>query len=245
MSQYRKSAVNRVDSQVEFDPALGYSTRETWVGTPAGLKALAEAFRSAGHRCSWSTREGQSSLEVLIGGLNDGNAETPTDRWELTTEMAQVSIWSHPTIASDAQTGTTAVKKIIEDAVKNGSDLPEANQSAMEQKVYQLLTRGVEAYEEKRFALSRVRSISFNYADSVRWDALEKVYTTDALINEFLVPSAVAARLPITPTTAPENTTWGWRLRDDSRAFIVATNRVEEQKRFIFAAWSDVIYHIV
>lgn len=115
-------------------------------------------------------------------------------------------------------------------------------------KIYVKLLRGEDSFDSTTVVLKRSRVISASYAQRSVVQAIEKVYTTAKLITTFSVPNSIAALLPADPTDAtlkPPGTTWGWKTRRDTSQIIVAVNKLQEVKDWIFAAWDNDLYEIV
>lgn len=115
-------------------------------------------------------------------------------------------------------------------------------------RIYQKLLRGTDTFEKRLTTLRLTRVVSANYAQRTTVDPIEKVYTTARLITDFAVPQNVARLLPADPTDSlllPPYSTWGWKLRQDGDQIIVAANKVQETRDWIFAAWDNDLYEIV
>lgn len=111
-----------------------------------------------------------------------------------------------------------------------------------EQALFELFSRGAEAYESPRFVVTRSRVIPVGYAQPAEVSATELIYTTGQLIATFGVPQGFRQKLPITGPTTPSNTMWGWRVRANDSQFHPSVNKVEERMEWAFAAWSTLLY---
>lgn len=114
-----------------------------------------------------------------------------------------------------------------------------------EEQIYDLYARGAEAHEIKRFVVRRRRTFSPDFAAKSLCNALEKIYTTSALIRAFAIPDVFAALLPADPGFVPTGTAWAWKERQDNLVYSPATNKIEETKDWVFAAWSTLLYELV
>lgn len=241
-------SVVRTSLETVFDPKSGNMVQETWEGTYHGVIAMEAAFRAIGCRCTKTQNGPHWKLVVQLGGEQNGVTEVPVDTWNVKTEMVEVSIWSHPTVETFMKTfaNRAAAKKDILDAVNQGMALNAVlGAIPMAVHVYNLLTRGVEAYEVKRPVAYRTRSYSPRYASRLSIDPIEKFYSTAMLWTAFSVPVVDRVLFPSNPTDKPDNTEWGWRIREQDCQFMPAIGKYEERQTWTFAAWSTLLYTYV
>lgn len=244
-----------------FDPQRGWELTDTYKGTEQAMRSARDALTMLGLKCRlirnegtpvWELQATKPSIDLAQGGSGT-TQETPVEKWELKTEMVQLPIWNHPAISGAMDrysiNGAAVFKKIITDAVKNGTAIPVEfflelipTDQAIVQSVYNLLVRGVEAYEVKRHTLHRTKSYSAVYTERATVNATEIYYMTDQLKFAFGVPLLIGSKLPADPLTKPSGTNWGWRMRTNSQTFTRGTNKVEEITDWIFAAWSTFLY---
>lgn len=98
-----------------FDPALGVSWRQEWVGTADAIAAKRAAALVAGWRVTRHKEGDQDFLTIvtpdpaLVG--EDPAAEVPVDVYELSTEFASAEIWTNPKILSFALGGGLTTEK--------------------------------------------------------------------------------------------------------------------------------------
>jgi hypothetical protein len=243
----------------EFDPQAGFVYVQRYNGSEAAVRALETGF-IAGRARTRIVQDGPHYiLEVRTAAPQDGSVELPIDKWEFDTDFVQDPIWSGPKIiAAAAAFGATQnpvltaddVIKQWRDDFKTKSDaktLPK-DTGFTGDKLHLYVSnvvRGQEAIEVERAILTRVRSFSATYAGQVILDAVPKVYTTGSLISLFAIPPAIANRLPGNPAYTPLYTAWGWKKRKDSSEFILAINKVQETKDFVFAAWDTLSHDII
>ena len=190
---------------------------------------------------------------------NPGVEETPVDSWEIDSEYVQENFWSSQRVIALAQASADTTggdlastlsfwRSQVEATLKeNPQPTPEAAGfiGPNERELYRLRYFGVTATEVRRIILRRVRTVSLSYANQVILDAVEKVWLTSALARDFALPNAIVNRLPTDPDNKPTNSAWGWKLRSDQSRLILRLNRVEEQKSWTFAAWSQTLYEFV
>ncbi len=281
MSEVLQGAVlTRIYSDLVLDPKYGPSTREVWQGKRSSLLALSAAYSAAGFRVEYSDNEGIGQLTVTLPQGNDPTqTETPSDTWEIITEMDQQSVWNNKRVFQQASLdplGAIAAIAYWRQKIQNalvgkyalaGTGEPlqyaEFNPDSREPltpaqagisatlhpflyKMYAKFLRGEESFEFRRTTLRLSRVVTSNYAGRAVVDPIEKIYTTAKLKSTFTVPDSVFRLLPINPAgTIPDNTAWSWKLRQDGYQIVLSTNKVQETKDWIFAAWDTDIYELV
>lgn len=251
----------RYGIEYEFDPTTGDQTTESWRGTRPAIVSLARAFARNGYRVRTSNSGPVWEMQLRYGREVSQAVEVPIDTYGFDTEEAQVSIFAFPTAVEEAnRDGNPAnYRRLIEDAVKNGTPNPYNNDLAnfpFSQVLHIDLSRGIEAYPIRRLVLSRNRTYSIGYG--IRTGATETmkrvvlnaspvVYTTTALVRDFAIPKVIADQLPPNPPAeqTPVGTQWAWYLRGDSSRVIPALAKVEEQRQWVFAAWTAPYYTVV
>lgn len=242
------SSIKLVRTRRTFDPQSGWATIEEWEGSRNACTNKQSEYAAVNVRSDLSHDGPHWRLTVTIGEIQrtGGEEEVPVDTWEVDTEWVQNSIYENSNVLDAAGSVSTLAqwRKEIERAMKK--DAPALDTQTPTNKVYLFnhIVRGVEAYESKRIVLSRVRTISVGYAGQFTCDAVDKIYTTGRLINDFLVPAAIASRLPADPSYTPDNSAWSWKQRRASSKFQLRMNKVEEVFDFVFAAWSVLLYDL-
>lgn len=208
-------------------------------GTQANLLPLATNLSLKGARVTLELNAGKSTLSALWGfnpGDNpeDGSTapntgEQPVDRFELTKEPEQISIFSLPKVIAEAKTfqgsppssssskttttstGAAAYKYILETAAKNGESMPLIPSGISDYPLYPMagyiwenyLTKGVTHWDGWRPVVRRTREYSLTYDLNTPTDKVSMttpVYTRDKLISEFGIPPNFANRIPLDPT---------------------------------------------
>jgi len=258
-----------VSREFTFDPKYGYAWQLTYKGAGGPIEGAAYGFNVIGLRTTVTQNEAVWTLVVVYPTDPGGAAEIPLDVWNLSTEFAQIDIWSNPLLISKlcgaftagspsaaqalmelAEDDVADLKDVIKDLLKKNSHggpvaPSESELELVDLEIYKLILRGTEAYEQKRPILSRRRTISITYAAPLIIDEVEKFYSTAALIALFAVPARVASKLPANPTTKPSSTQWGWRLRKQESTLVPRINKDEEVTDWIFAAWSTLLYQYI
>jgi hypothetical protein len=110
--------------------------------------------------------------------------------------------------------------------------------------IYKLLLLGADSYEIERLVVTRSRTFSIAYASRVQMLETPRIYSTASLIAAEFIPAVIAAQLPGTPSSKPENTAWAWKVRQD-RSEISSNGKVEEVRDWVFAPWSTLLYQLV
>lgn len=165
------------------------------------------------------------------------------DRWEISTESTEKSLFELPAIVTAAEgydaalvDGEKTFKQECEDAVNTKAALIEAEPNAYE--VIRHLRAGVTGWQVDLVTLRRTRKIelgtAFNYGISLDTGLL--IYST-AQLN---VPNDVAFALPATPSDISDLFTWGWRKR--SQRVEIVGQFVEQTVELLFAPWSTLAY---
>jgi len=260
----------RIKRSVEFsyDPVAGRSQREVWTGTQRAMQSLAATYEQAKVKCLLSFDQGQVTLSTEWTSIQDPAGEVPSDRYEFSNEFTQESIWksywlfaaasaSAPT--ADPLTTIAAWRSQCEDSLKsdtNGGPVAPASTgfTGSQLLIYTGLVLSGDTYERDRLVLSRVRTVSQQYANQVLPAALPNIYTTDKLVSTFAIPSDIAARLPSDPSASISGLTaklyaagliWGWRKRRETSIIIKHNSRVEEVMDWVFDMWPIPYYNIV
>lgn len=255
-----------VEDGYDYGPD-GESYFEVWRGTRAQALAKASALRLAGFRVQrrkWSGPgyqvTGTISLAPVAGG--GSGSETPVDRWRITTQLAQLDMRSNPKLlaAFRAFVAEEYIESQLNINIQTADNLlasggsvndvgpsspPNPAADALGRKLFNLRARGTQSYELKRPVLTRIRTVSTNYANQFIMEAQPKVYTTAALIRDFGLPATIQQRLPATPNEAPSDTVWAWLWQQQDSDTIPSLGRVEEMDSWVFAAWSTVLYDVV
>jgi len=226
----------------DFDPAIGYTNVRLYEGDEESLVSMAAGFNSKGWKSTVYHHAGPvHRMRVQIAKVPLSEIETPVDTFGWDTELAQESIFSNPQVLAAAGSDDEIArwKASYKEPLKE-SKLPSTltTFSAEQLELYTLLLRGQEAVEVERLVLRRTRTFTLRYPQPIRLTSVPEIYTSSALISAFDIPGSVAAQFPATPGTTPQYTVWGWKKRRDSSNILVAQGRVEENKDWVFAAWS-------
>ena len=234
----------------EFDPVIGDRTVQTWEGDEEDLQAQATLFRQQGFRARVYQYGGPVyRMQVSLPDDGGGTGTPPqVDTWERITETAQEDIRNNPLLVA-AVTATVpdnlksaamnAFYKDFKQKIRDGNNQVTFGEPAL-QAFFDLLSRGTDAHEVRRTVLRRRRSLPLTYLAQSEVLAVERIYSTAALVNAYQVPQAIASKLPVAGDITPSNTAWGWKERADTST--ITGLKVEELKEFVFAAWSTALY---
>lgn len=238
------------DRMTDWDPKFGASTVDVYTGDELTCIAQAAQFNKQGVRATTRPLQGpEHELRVYWPDGRDGR-KIFVETWERVTEWAMVDIRNNPKLIKAAGTSETLARwyKEAKTAVKDGVAMTGTIDPA-HQGLYDLLARGTEVYELKRFVLRRRRTFPPKDAAGSRMDAVETCYTTATLISSFGVPPIISNRLPANPSLdyTPSGTAWAWKSRVDETRAVLARNagRADEVLDFVFAAWSTWLYDVV
>jgi len=119
-----------------------------------------------------------------------------------------------------------------------------ASTVAFMNEIYSLTLRGMTSISQEWPVLRWSRSYSINYLLRRRIPILPPVYTTAALVRDFLIPVTVAAQLPVNPTTKPPFTVYAWRERGRDTD-IDWYGKVLDVAEWVFAAWPTTFYSLI
>lgn len=264
VAQIGTPGATMVESGRDFDPTNGYTYWSKYEGNEQSIYGLEAAFAAAGNKVRVSRDGPVFMLEVRYGAPANGQQEVPQDKWNFDIDFVNVSIWSAPDVISAAATAASETNALSGDtftaddfinywrrAIKDkmGEPTPDsADESGFAEplkEIYANIVRGQEAFEVERPVLTRVRTISVSYAGAVVLEAKPVFYSTAKLIALFNLPASIAGRLPANPAFTPDYTQWGWKKRKDTSEFVLALNKVQEVKDWVFAAWSTLTYEFV
>lgn len=206
--------------------------------------------------------EGLVSLRVEMTGIDRDADDTASDRYEISSEFIQESIWSNPQVIAAAKAVGEAASPDVDEmtilagwrddieaaliAGENGGpqDPADTGFTGSKLQLYNLFVRGAQAYETERPVLVRTRTIPISYSNQFTMEAVPSVYSTARLGILYSLPNEIIARLPTAPTTAPSGTQWAWKRRRLSSSY-TANGRVEETVDWVFAAWDTLLYTYV
>lgn len=172
------------------------------------------------------------------------NTEQPQDRYEISTEAQDKSIFEHPSAIQAAaeydneltSDGAETWREVAEKAV---SENVIGATSGVIGSVIRHLRAGVTGWQIDFIVLRRFRQVALGYAAAagkITLDDGQFIYTT-AQLN---LPDAVYFNLPDTPAVPSADYSWGWRKRGQ-RVEIVG-NFAEQTVELVFAPWSTFLY---
>jgi len=110
--------------------------------------------------------------------------------------------------------------------------------------IFQII-RETDSIEFKRPVLTRNRTLPVGSTNQAPLVGSPLVYTTAALIADtsIAMPAEVIARITnveVGIQTAPPNTRWGWKLRQDNAEMMIGFGKYIECKDWVFDRWSTI-----
>lgn len=275
---------NRVSKQIVTNQPSGTQWQLVHEGVWNNIVSLAGNFYNKGARCTVELKGGVCRLTSLWGSdpgdspedaPNPATAETPQDRFELTWEPEQISIFNLPQVIREAEgfqsskvtgsattsgavyNGPARYKYLLETAAKNGEDNPlDADVFPVADYIWKnYLSKGVESWEGVRPVVRRIREYSLTYdinKPTSQVQTTTPVYSRAKLIQTFAIPANFANQIPLDPTGLPAHQPafqkayiWGWRFRSYSYGYDVGTRKVVESSEWDFAEWSRGLYTVI
>lgn len=211
----------------------------TWAGSQAGIFGLANELEAQNIAYQTYQNGPVFTLSARVAWTNPDEVEP--DRYEITTESADKSIFEFPDVITDAETfdaalatGALTYRKRAEDAVNEDDVGP----TVLFGTVVRHLKAGVTGWQVDFLTLRRFRRLNLEYAYGAGKFSLDDgsyIFTT-AQLN---LPSNVAFSLPVTPDGTTDFS-WGWRKRGQ-RVEIIG-NQAEQTVELVFAPWSTLFY---
>jgi hypothetical protein len=239
-----------VSEEPVFDAETGVGQfDQTFVGSKAIIFGLARSFEE--DRITYRVSNNGPIYSIVARVPNSGVINP--DRYEISTESQDKSIFEHPDIIFDAADYDEAVgsglqyyRDLCERSVHESQEIATSNfsdpatQNARMQTVIRHLKNGATGYQVDFIVLRRFRQVDFLYGNAAsgqfNLDTGIFIYSTDQL----MLPSAVAFRLPTTPAAPSSDYSWGWKRRGQ-RVEIVGS-LVEQTVELVFAPWSTLLY---
>ena len=217
-----------------------YAFEYEYRGTEGAIRGLEPQLRA--RNLSYRvTHDGPVWSLVVNQPLQD--IEEDLDRWEVSTESVEKSLFELPAVVLDAEDydadiedGEQTYRQACEEAVNQKAALIEARPNAYE--VIRHLRAGVTGWQMDLVSLRRTRRMEQYQAVGYRLnlDTGLYVYST-AQLN---LPAAVAFAVPSTPADISDLFTWGWRKR--SQRVELVGSYVEQTVELLFAPWSTLAY---
>lgn len=239
---------NRVSKQIVTNQPAGTQWQLVHEGVWNNIVSLAGNFYNKGARCTVELKGGVCRLTSLWGSdpgdspedaSNPAAAETPQDRFELTWEPEQISVFNLPQVIREAEKfvsvmavdpvtgkpgvltndGAAAYKYVLETAARNGSPNPiDTVSNPVADFIWRnYLSKGVEYWEGARPIVRRIREYSLTYDINKPTSQVQMttpVYSRAKLIQTFAIPANFANQIPLDPTNLPPHNT------DNQKAYI-------------------------
>lgn len=229
-----------VSDEPFFDAETGikYFDR-TWAGSQAAVFGLAQDLEN--QNISYQTFQGGPVYTITARVPWTLPDEIEPDRYEITTEAADKSIFEFPTVIDDAEAydaaladGALTYRKRVEEAV-NEEDI---GPTSTFQSVVRHLKAGVTGWQIDFLTLRRFRRVNLAYAYAAGKFNLSDgslIYST----GQLNLPASVAFSLPTTPAGTTDFE-WGWRKR--GQRVDILGNFAEQTVELVFAPWSTFLY---
>lgn len=216
-SSFSSVGYTLVSARPVVDQANGPSWEVRYVGTPAGITALATSLQSSGARTAIETRDGQSSLTAYWVRDPDlaAASETAFDRWSIVWEETQESHFADPAAIIEAEAYGPAYRNVIESAVNDGEDITlDSATYPIAHRIQRLLESKIETKPRFHPFLRRQRTYSLSYTGTpYRVNVQGIVYTRASLVSTFGIVDPLLSRIPLDPTeTLPTGFVYGWYL---------------------------------
>jgi hypothetical protein len=107
----------KLSGQSNFDPTLGWTFAEEWVGTEAAVDAFLETIDPS-VRITRTVRDGQHYVTLqTVTPESGGVTEVPVDSYEMSTEYETVDVWGNPKIQAGTLLNQTTQIRQHEDCV--------------------------------------------------------------------------------------------------------------------------------
>lgn len=241
-AQWKGSALVVLVSEEPFsDPATGLKyVDRIWAGRQAEIQGFANDLEEAGIGYQISASPPIFSVSARVP-ISDPVTEV-LDRYEVTTEALDKSVFDHPlviadSVAYDAALADSAVtyRQRAEEAVA----AVDVGPTETFQRVVRHLRSGVTGYQIDFLVLRRFRQIDLSFAfagGKMNLSDGSFIYST----GQLNLPSNVAFTLPATPSDPSDDFSWGWRLR--GQRIELQGNYAEQIVELVFAPWSTLLY---
>lgn len=233
----------------EYLPDEGFFWVYYMDGTPKDIYSEAATLTSIGYDV-WTSRSGP--YVRLTARRNRSSAfGNQIDRWTVSSEILEKDLFSMPeaiTEMSAFTAGRAYYQRGIRNALKDESNLDtqfSAGTTPIAYKILEELRRGVEVFEHEYTILTRTRTFDrlnpFSLPENLQLNSNRTVYTTAQLQAVESIPPDVLFTLPTDPSTNPEQTLWGWRIREQQAEITSSTTGVHRTS-WVYAAWSTFLY---
>lgn len=233
-----REPVHDAETGVEFED-------RTWAGSLNAILGLGVTLRNQSISYRISKVDGPVYALSARIPINEPIVED-LDRYEITTEGFEKSLFELPGIVSQAElhdstvgVGSETYREKAESSVRQKAIALNGVNTALFDELVRNLKAGVTGFQIDFVVLRRFRKVDLEYAYSagkVTLDGGLTFYST-AQLN---LPATVAFSLPDTPYETSADYSWGWRKRGQ-RVEIVG-NYAEQTVELVFAPWSLLAY---
>lgn len=249
-----------VRDEEQYVHGQGITTAREHVGRKDVIDGLISQYVRDNWQVSVTNEQDGYYRLVATRGGSALNAETDHyDRFTLTKETLQKSIWTIPAVVAEATiinsaAGANTYQSEIQAAVESGdlSDLENALPVAQypnAHMVFRELCRGADSYETEYIVLARERMVSYEFADTISIPQLNAalIYSTSAALRAaYDIPTfdgLIWPDEPTPPASTAADLQWGWRERRREINFLEGA-RVEVMQDWTYAEWSTNIYEV-
>jgi hypothetical protein len=231
----------------DAESGLKYSDR-VWAGRKDAIEGFANDLEESGIGYQIGAQPPVYTVSARIP-FNEPTTEV-LDRYEITTEAQDKSIFEVPAIVEDALAHDSQIpipSKSYRQYAEDFTGEPQTDSPSLIgvgavdrfDSVVRHLRNGVTGYQIDFIVLRRFRQIdlAYGYAGG-RMNLSEglEIFST-AQLN---LPSSVAFVIPATPNAIGSDYEWGWRIR--GQRVELSGNYVEQTFELVFAPWSLLVY---
>jgi hypothetical protein len=248
--KFTGTALTIARDEVVSDPKTGRSREVEWVGSKTAIYGLSNTMGGVKWRVGqrdalWTLTANFERGEITPPPEESATAEQPVDRWTVTTDVLDRTVYLHPKAQADIaadEAGAYAYKAKMEKMLVSGVDngwldtFPGAGVNA--RAVFYELQRGADNYEDENMVLRWQRQMPSSWTTKLTLQATRKIYSTAQLP----IPTALLFSLPDFPTTPLKQAQWGWRLRGQESEY--EGDRVVQTHVWALAAWSTFLYDV-
>lgn len=249
-AQYKGQRIAR-RFEYEYLPDEGFFWVYHMDGDPKSIYSEASALQLIGYDV-YTRRSGPYVSLTARRNRASGFLSQPTDRWTITSEILEKDLLSLPAAMAEIDAfsaGRAYYQRGIRNALKNESNLDSNFNQASQPtafKILEELRRGVEVFESEYTIMTRTRTFDAmttgSLPSSLQLQSNRTIYTTAQLQSLENIPSDLLFALPSDTLTPPQQTLYGWRIREQQAEITDSTTGVHRTS-WVYAAWSTLLYN--
>lgn len=199
-------------------------------------------------------------------------AEVPVEKYSVSFSGVTISLFALPAARKEAKLFNSTYKKDFAPSYKGTTDADTIYRNYREHiqwladrgdsfdlsdgkyaglfpfglTIYRSIIYGIDSETVIRPTLKRTRYYSFSFAEKRKITYALDVSTTNALIRLYFIPLDIIAVLPSDPIDAdtPPDSTWAWKITDQTLEYSKPKRAWEEHVVFEFAAFDNNLYRI-